>query len=395
MQITPFHISIGADEQGGFVLYVFTASQNIAIPIDIPEYLIQSGVRLLQPTHIELLGDATELGRELGAVIFPEAIRDMLIAQARTAQNNNGRLQIQLQIAVPELAALPWEWAVIDGTRQWAPAINDDYAVVRLSSINEPAPPILVDGPLRVLLLVPPDQTPQFSMIYTMLQSEISARRISISIVEVHTLADSEQALSQKIYHVVHFVGDVFLNADHLIRIAFGSEIDVFELNDLLTQFPDIGLICVTLAASGEPQIRAMPQIFAALLMSKTINAAITFSGISRPDTIVRFAATCYNAIIEDVPLDLAVTRGRRALTSGRRDVNWGLAQLRIVPGTERLFVFDVPHDSWSWVRAALAVVGIAAAIIGAILLGRLLSGQSILMPYLPAITLPTSIPKP
>ena len=395
MQITPFHISIGADEQGGFVLYVFTTSQNIAIPIDIPEYLIQSGVRLLQPTHIELLGDATELGRELGAVIFPEVVRDMLIAQARTAQNNNGRLQIQIQIADPELAALPWEWAVIDGTRQWAPAINDDYAVVRLSSINAPAPPILVDGPLRVLMLVPPDQTPQFSMIHTMLQSEISARRISVYIVEVQTLADIEKALSQKIYHVVHFVGDVFLNADHLIRIAFGSEIDVFELNDLLTQFPDIGLICVTMAASGEPQIRAMPQIFAALLMSKTINAAITFSGISRPDTIIRFAATCYNAIIEDIPLDLAVTRGRRALTSGRRDVNWGLAQLRIVPGTERLFVFDIPNDPWSWVRATLAVVGIAAAIIGAILLGRLLSGHSILMPHLPTITLPTSTSKP
>ncbi|NBU65498.1 MAG: hypothetical protein EBS29_13500, partial [Chloroflexia bacterium] len=266
MQITPFHISIGSDEHGGFVLYAFTTSQNVAIPIDIPEYLIQSGVRLLQPTHIESLGDATELGRELGAVIFPEAIRDMLIAQARAAQNTNGRIQIQIQIAVPELAALPWEWAVIDGTRQWAPAINDDYAVVRLSSINEPAPPILVDGPLRVLMLVPPNHTAQFNVIHTMLQSEIRARRISITIIEVQSLADIEQALSQKIYHVVHFVGDVFLNADHFIRIAFGSEIDVFELNDLLLQFSDIGLICITTTANGEPQIRAMPQICAALL---------------------------------------------------------------------------------------------------------------------------------
>ncbi|MCX6015873.1 MAG: hypothetical protein NT020_09865 [Chloroflexales bacterium] len=395
MQITPFHISIGANEQGDFVLYVFTASQNIAIPIDIPEYLVQKGGRLLQPTHTELLGDPGELGHELGAVIFPEVVRDMLIAHARTAQNSNGRLQIQIQIAVPELAALPWEWAMVPGTREWAPAINDDYAIVRLSSINEPAPPILVDGPLCILLLVHSEQTSQFSLIHTMLQSEINAKRISVNIVEVHSIVDIEHALSQKIYHVVHFVGDVLLNADNLIRIVFGSEIDVFELTDLLAQFPDIGLISVTMAGSGEPQILAMPQIFAALLMSKTINAAITFSGVSRPDTIVRFAATCYNAIIEDIPLDLAVTRGRRALTSGRRDVNWGLAQLRIVPGTERLFVFDVPHNSWSWVRATLAVIGIAVAISGALLLGRMLNNNSFAIPLRPSFPIPMSTPKP
>ncbi|MEY2847111.1 MAG: hypothetical protein RL076_2657, partial [Chloroflexota bacterium] len=32
MQIVPFHISIGADEQDGFVLYIFTPSRNMAIP---------------------------------------------------------------------------------------------------------------------------------------------------------------------------------------------------------------------------------------------------------------------------------------------------------------------------------------------------------------------------
>lgn len=382
MHIVPFHISIGADEHDGFVLYVFTPSRNLAIPIEIPEELIQCGSRLIQPLNHEPLGDVTELGRALGAILFPDTVRDMMIALARNTQNEQGRIQIQLQIAVPELAALPWEWAVIDGTRQWAPAINDDYAMVRVSSINEPAPPILVDGALQVLILVAPDQTAQFNSISSLLADEIQARRIAIRIIEVNRIADIEHALTQHVYHVVHFIGDVVLDTEHLIRINFASAIDVFELSDILAQFPDIGLLCVTSAASGEPQIRAMPQIFAALLMSKTINAAITFSGISRPDTIVRFAATCYNALIDEVPLDLAVTRGRRALTSGRRDTHWGLAQLRIVPGTEKLFVFEAPVDPWSWVRSFLAVVGIAVAVVAAILLGRLLTGQSI--PFLP-----------
>lgn len=376
MQIVPFHISIGADEQDGFVLYIFTPSRNMAIPIDIPDELIQCGIRLLQPLHVEPLGDATELGRALGAILFPETVRDFLIAQARTSQNEQARIQIQLQIAVPELAALPWEWAVIDGTRQWAPAINEDYALVRISSINEPAPPILVDGALQILMLVAPEQTAQYNGIYSLLTNEINARRIAVRIVEVHSIADIEHALTQHVYHVVHFVGDVFLDAEHLVTIRFADTIDVFALSDLMAQFPDVGLLCVTCAASGDPQIRAMPQLFAALLMSKTVNAAITFSGISRPDTIVRFAATCYNAIIEDVPLDLAVTRSRRVLTSGRRDTQWGLAQLRIVPGTERLFVFDAPADPWSWVRSLLAVIGIAVAVVAAILLGRMLTGQ-------------------
>ena len=378
MQIVPFHISIGADEQDGFVLYVFSSSRNLALPIEIPDELIQCGVRLLQPLHTEPLGDSAELGRALGAVIFPEVVRDMLIAQSRSAQNEQARIQIQLQIAVPELAALPWEWAVIDGTRQWAPAINDDYAMVRLSSVDSPAPPILVDGALHVLLLVAPEQTAQFNSIHSLLTHEIGAQRIAVRIVEVNSIADIENALTQHVYHVVHFIGDVFLDAEHLVCIRFVDTIDVFSLNDVLVQFPDIGLLCVTCVSSGESQIRAMPQIFAALLMSKTINAAITFSGVSRPESIVRFAATCYNALIDDVPLDLAVTRSRRVLTSGRRDTHWGLPQLRIVPGTERLFVFDAPADSWSWIRSLLAVVGLAVAVVAAILLGRMLTGQDI-----------------
>jgi hypothetical protein len=288
------------------------------------------------------------------------------------------------------LAALPWEWAVIEGTRSWAPSVNEDYGVVRLSSVTEPAPPIGVDGPLQVLMCVPPNQKSEYSAIHTLLQNEIAEQRIQITVVEIHGLADLNNTLSRDVYHVVHLVGDVTLNHEQYMNITFGTEIDVFELQEVLSTYSDIGLVCVTCGGLEEPQIRAIPQIFAALLLSRTINAAITFSGVSSPDIIVRFAATCYNAIIDDIPLDLAVTRGRRALTSGRRDTSWGLPQLRIVPGTDRLFLFEPPRDPWRWIWSVTAVVGIAAAIIGAILLGRFLVDGSTPIDTPPTIIMPT-----
>jgi hypothetical protein len=394
MHVVPFHISIGSEDNVTFALYVSTPSKSFATPVVIPEDIIQLGIRLLQPQHLEPLGDAAALGRTLGSILFPAVVRDILVSSAREAHTENGRIQIQLQIAVPELAALPWEWAVIEGTRSWAPSVNEDYGVVRMSSVSEPAPPIGIDGPLNVLMCVPPNQKSEYSAIHTLLQSEIAEQRIHVNIVEIHGLADLNATLSRDVYHVVHLVGDVSLNHDQYMNITFGAEIDVFELQETLSQYNDIGLVCVTCSSIDEPQIRAIPQIFAALLLSRTINAAITFSGISTPDIIVRFAATCYNAIIDDTPLDLAVTRGRRALTSGRRDTSWGLPQLRIVPGTERLFLFEPPRDPWRWIWSVTAVIGIAAAIVGAILLGRFLVDTSATPTDTPpAIVMPTPEP--
>lgn len=393
MHVVPFHISIGSEDNVSFALYVSTPSKTFATPVAIPDDIIQLGIRLLQPHNVEPLGDAAALGRTLGSILFPAVVRDLLISSAREAHAENGRIQIQLQIAVPELAALPWEWSIIEGTRSWAPSINEDYGIVRLSSVAEPAPPIGVDGPLQVLMCVPPNQKSEYSAIHTLLQSEIAEQRIHVQIAEIHGIADLQMVLSQDVYHIVHFIGDISLNHEQYMNISFGTDIDVFELQDVVSEFNDIGLVCVTCSGLEEPQIRAIPQIFAALLLSRTINAAITFSGISSPDIIVRFAATCYNAIIDDIPLDLAVTRGRRALTSGRRDTSWGLPQLRIVPGTERLFLFEPPRDPWRWIWSVTAVIGIAAAIIGAILLGRFLVSSTPQNETPPAIIMPESEP--
>ena len=389
MNIVPFHMSINGNELNGLTLFVTTPDDELSLPIFINEDITALGARLLQPGHIEYMDDGSLLGRDLGDILYPEPVRELLTRSARQAQQRDDRLQIQIQIAVPELAALPWEWAVIEGTRQWAPAINEDYAVVRVSSVTEPAPPILVDGALQVLLCVPPNHTAQFSSIHTLLHSEIANQRIAIQIVEVKDIHDIDQALSSQMFHVVHLVGEVILSRDEILNIHFAEPINVFDLNDVLKQFPDIGLICVTAMHNGDPQIRAMPQIFAALLMSETINAAITFSGICDAEAIVRFGATCYNAIIDDLPIDLAVVRGRRALVGGRYRDDWGLPQLRIVPTTEHLFVFEAPSDPWRWVRSVVAVLGIAVALLTAILIGRMLTAQP-LIPQLPPAPITT-----
>jgi len=391
MNIVPFHMSINGNELSGLTLFVTTPDEELSLPIFIDEEIIQLGARLLQPGHAEYLEDNSLLGRDLGDILYPEPVRELLTRSARQAQQRDDRLQIQIQIAVPELAALPWEWAIIEGTRQWAPAINEDYAVVRVSSVAEPAPPILVDGALQVLLCVPTNYTTQFSAIHTLLHSEIASQRIAIQIAEIKDIHDIEHALSSQMFHVVHLVGEVILSRDEILNIHFAEPINVFELNDILKQFPDIGLICVTAMHNGDPQIRAMPQIFAALLMSETINAAITFSGICDADAIVRFGATCYNAIIDDLPIDLAVVRGRRALVGGRYRDDWGLPQLRIVPTTEQLFIFEAPRDPWRWVRSVITVLGIAVALLAAILLGRLLTNQPLVPQWSPTtITVPT-----
>jgi hypothetical protein len=113
MQIMPFQLSIARDEHGAYVFYAFSDESNLVMPIDIPDRLRDIGTRLLESPLPVFYDDPHELGRELGQVLYPPEVQEMLSHAAQNALRTKRRVQIQLQIAVPELAALPWEWASI------------------------------------------------------------------------------------------------------------------------------------------------------------------------------------------------------------------------------------------------------------------------------------------
>jgi hypothetical protein len=378
MHVMPLHLSIGIDEHNAFVLYAFCEAQNLVLPIQIPEHLLDIGTRLLGSATPVYYDDPHELGRELGAVLYPTEVQDLLQRAAAGALRSKRRVQILLQIAVPELAALPWEWATIAASQPWAPARSDEFPVVRHSAVVSPAPTIAVEGPLRLLVCVGEADVDALQLLHSLLSVEITQQRISIDIVVVSTSTDIDVALRRNPPHIIHFVAGVTLDADQVVTMHYDAPIDIDELQDLLQHYPTIGMVVITPVGPQSAQLLAFPQICAALLLNRTLVTAIAFGGMCRADVITRYAATCYNAIIEGIPIDLAVTRARRVLGTIDIDPLWGYPQLRMVPGAEHVFAFPPVQARADWLRSAGLVVLLICLLLTVTILGRFLGGGTL-----------------
>ena len=378
MHVMPLHLSIGIDEHNAFVLYAFCEAQNLVLPIQIPEHLLDIGTRLLGSSTPVYYDDPHELGRELGAVLYPTEVQDLLQRAVAVALRSKRRVQILLQIAVPELAALPWEWATIAASQPWAPARSDEFPVVRHSAVVSPAPTIALEGPLRLLICVGEADVDALQLLHSLLAVEITQQRISIDIVVVSTSTDIDVALRRNPPHIIHFVAGVTLDADHVVTMHYDAPIDIDELQDLLLHYPTIGMVVITPVGPQSAQLLAFPQICAALLLNRTLVTAIAFGGMCRADVITRYAATCYNAIIDGIPIDLAVTRARRVLGTIDIDPLWGYPQLRMVPGAEHVFVIPPVQARADWLRSAGLVVLVICLLLTVTILGRFLGGGTL-----------------
>ena len=390
MQILPFQLSIALDEHGAFVFYAFSDESNLVMPIDIPDRLRDIGTRLLESPLPVFYDDPHELGRELGQILYPPEVQDMLSDATQNALRTKRRVQIQLQIAVPELAALPWEWASIAHPQPWAPARTDDFPVVRHSAVAKPAQPIVIDGPLRVLICVTDADADALRVISSLLAIEVAQQRIFVDVVVVTTITDIEVALQRTPVHILHCVAPVQVDHDQVLTMRFEEAIDIDDFRDLLTPYPTIGMVVITPVGPQSAQIMAYPQIYAALLLNNTLMAAIAFGGVCRADVVTRFAATCYNAIIDGMPIDLAVSHARRTLGNIDVDPLWGYPQLRLITGGEAVFSIAPPHHRVEWIRSAGIIVVLVIALVVVTLLGRYLRGDALppviqmLLPHTP-----------
>ncbi|HEX9372763.1 MAG TPA: polysaccharide deacetylase, partial [Roseiflexaceae bacterium] len=119
----PFQIAIGPRTTGHTypVRATFDGAETHA-DLALPDYMLDYAVRLPRPGVTLPLGDPGLLGRTLGRALFAPPLRELVLQSAKTVARGGGRLQLQLQIGPPELAALPWELVTVGLNKPWSPA---------------------------------------------------------------------------------------------------------------------------------------------------------------------------------------------------------------------------------------------------------------------------------
>lgn len=415
----PFHVAIGPCTSGTTypVRATFGRAETLT-ELQLPDHILDAAASLLEPGGSAPLGDAALFGRALGRALLTPPLRDLLLKSVKSAAQLGRRLQLQLQIAPTELVPLPWELITIGLSQPWSPALRADYALVRVSRGAQPMPPAAIAGPLHILAIAAPGEEQQLATLEQALSDDLRAGRIELRLVRDATAATLERALMLGSTHVLHIAAPVALAATPATRadqsgsmrrgtprLLFQRGIDIFQLTELLAHAADLRLVTLTGPQGDASAVGAALPALAGLL-SAALPATIALGGPLSARSSAGFAATCYSRLAAGDPVDLAAAAGRRALADTPGGQGWGLAQLRLAPGGERLFALHsrpraMPaHLSRPVLLAAVAIALLLVVFMGARALDALtpawtqaLAAVTTVTPALPTADLATPAP--
>ncbi|MGH2555023.1 MAG: CHAT domain-containing protein, partial [Actinomycetota bacterium] len=162
---------------------------------------------------------ATELASAFGGrlfdALFPGEVRSCFFRSLDVAAQAQMGLRLRLRLGdQTDLTDAPWE-LLYDRSGQRFIALSDQTPLVRHVGVpRRNLPPISIDLPLRVLVILPAppnyvavDIEHEWKTLTEALESQEKTGRLALQRLETPTLAALQRALRQSEYHVLHFIG--------------------------------------------------------------------------------------------------------------------------------------------------------------------------------------------
>ena len=337
----------------------------VEVPIETDHPALQACLKGLDQGNASP-ADLQALGRQLAGYLFPAGpLRDLYQRNRGAVEAAGRRLRLRLRVVPPELAALPWEYAYDDDVDDFF-ALNPLTTLVRYANHPHRPAEIAAHIPVPVLLIMcsPPgfpalDVLAETENLLDALRDLLEAGRARAGLLYtggpgqraeverlvaertgVRLLAEeaSLRGLSRSLregYRLVHYTGHgaydetlggllllagerdqvAATDAQVLARTLRGSQASVVVLNTCRSAAGGSGQSFMGLAphlvASGIPAVVAMQYAIS--------------DGSARV-----FSATLYQALAAGLPLDSAVTEGRKAIVVQPDDggLEWGIPAL-------------------------------------------------------------------
>jgi tetratricopeptide (TPR) repeat protein len=298
-----------------------------------------------------------EIGRQLFEALFADRVYGRYTASLQEAARRGEPLRVVLRLRAQELAALPWE-AMFDPEA-------DEYLcqrepIVRYVETAQPATPLPVDPPLRVLGLVSaPRDLPALDVAE-------ERRRLTDAIddlgrhqqVELVWAARGtwpclQEALLDGHWHVLHFIGHG--GVDHGAGVlALEDELNPDKTNLVSSaRFarllhacrPVPRLVVLNSCQSGEAAGDLLSSTAASLVQSG-ISASVAMQFVVTDPAALAFSRGFYQALAHNHPVDEAVRLGRIAIDgTSENTLEWVTPVLFLRTDETRLFAVKRPDS--------------------------------------------------
>jgi hypothetical protein len=326
------------------------------------------------------------------------------------AEERGRRVRIRLRLAgAPELAVLPWE-CLYDAPNFLA--LSDRTPLIRYLELPRRIRPLGVMGDLRILVIIasgadyPPLQVGEERVVIERALGKFTRQgMIDLEFLAPPTVQALQNALREKDYHVLHFIGhgDFDPNGGEGYLVfedshRQGDPVTGRELAVLLNDHDTLRLVTLNACNTAQRQTGDALTGVAAELIQHGVPAVIAMQA-PIPDRIaVTFAHGFFGALADSYPVEAALSQGRQRIFVTKRSQNevfWGVPVLFMRASDGDLFadpslIYSPTRQIPRW----LPFLGAGAAILLALAALILIAGTLIAPPPTPTPTLtPTLTP--
>jgi tetratricopeptide (TPR) repeat protein len=302
-----------------------------------------------------------DVGTELFQAVFVERVYGRYTASVQEAARRGEPLRVILRLKAPELAGLPWE-ALFDAEAQ--EYLCQREPVVRYVETAQPASPLAVEPPLRILgLVAAPDDLPALDVdeerrrLAAALHDLVEQGLVELDWTSSGTWPALQEKLQEGPWHVLHVIGHG--GADAAVggllaledeRTRHASLVSAGRFARLLHACrPVPRLVVLNSCSSGEAAAEDLLSSTAAALVHSGISAAVAMQFAVTDPAALAFSRGFYRALARNTPVDEAVRLGRIAIDgTSEQTLEWVTPVLYLRTAETRLFtlpLLDKGHD--------------------------------------------------
>jgi hypothetical protein len=291
-------------------------------------------------------------GGQLFQTAFSGPVRECLRRSLDAAESSSNGLRIRLRLP-QELTNIPWEYLY---DREYGfIGLSPETAFVRYVEIPTPVRPFPISPPLRILAMIsaPSDieelqSEEEWSKLNEALSDLISRDMVQVDRLPTGTLAALQRPLRLHEYHVLHFIGhggwdeDVqdgalaLEGANGKIRLVSGR-----HLGMMLRGHRSLRMVVLN-ACEGARSAKDDPfGGVAQALVRQGIPAVIAMQFEITDLASLVFSQAFYEAIADDLAIDIAMVEARKAMFAEGHEVEWATPVLYLRAPNGRVFTRD------------------------------------------------------
>lgn len=305
---------------------------------------------------------AREFGGKLFDAVFGQEVLACLRSSLRAVEQSDSGLRIKLRLQeVAELSDLPWE-LLRDTTTDHFFAQSNRTPIVRYLQLPRPVRPLVVQLPLRILVMISCPEDPRFDTLdveherarmEAALQPLVGTGRLQIDYLENATLAALQRCMRRNDYHVFHFIGhggfDIAAQEGVLVledEAARAMAVSAQRIGTLLHDHRSLRLAILNSCEGARNSSKDPFAGVASTLIRRGIPAVVAMQFEISDSAAIAFAEEFYAAIADGYPVDASLAEARKAIYAQPNDVEWATPVLYLRAADGEIFNVAAPVEA-------------------------------------------------